>query len=100
MIDLNAIDPAEVVAKGQYSIVRAAHEDAKKRLAGLCSQFGPIAPQILRLAQPDNDDVPDAVAIAALVEQGRTLLNKIEAQVAEVESLASQRAMLKQVAWG
>lgn len=100
MIDLSAISQEELIAKGQYSIVRGAHEDAKKRLAMICSQFTPIATQVLRLAQPDGDAVPDGAAIAELIAQGRALLVKIEAQVAEVEGLASQRATLKDAAWG
>lgn len=100
MIDLNAIDPAEVMAKGQYSIVRAAHEDAKKRLAVLCGAFAAVAPQVLRLAQPDGDAVPDGAAIGKLLAEGSALLGKITAQVAEIEGLAQQRAMLKQAAWG
>lgn len=100
MIDLNAIDPAEVVAKGQYSIVRAAHEDAKKRLAVLCGAFAAIAPQVLRLAQPDGDAVPDGAAIGKLLVDGGDLLDKMDALVAEIEGLAQQRAMLKQAAWG
>jgi hypothetical protein len=100
MIDLTAIDPAEVVAKGQYSIVRAAHEDAKKRLAVLCGSFAAIAPQVLRLAQPDGDDVPDGAAIGKLLVDAGILLDKMDAQVSEIEGLAQQRAMLKQAAWG
>jgi hypothetical protein len=100
MIDLTAIDPSEVIAKGQYSIVRAAHEDAKKRLAVLCGAFAAIAPQVLRLAQPDGDAVPDGAAISALLAEGGMLLEKIAVQVVKVEGLAQQRAMLKQAAWG
>jgi hypothetical protein len=99
MIDLTAIDPAEVIAKGQYSIVRAAHEDAKKRLAILCGQFAGITPQVLRLAQPDGDVVPNVEVIAGLFVQGRAVLDKMEALVAEIEGLASQRAALKDAAW-
>ena len=99
MIDLAAIDQAEVIAKGQYSIVRAAHEDAKKSLALLCGQFASITPQVLRLAQPDGDAVPNGAAIADLITQGRALLDKIEALAVEIEGLAQQRAALKDAAW-
>ena len=100
MIDLTTFDPAEVMAKGQYSIVRAAHEDAKKRLAVMCGAFAAIAPQVLRLAQPDGDAVPDGEAIGKLLVDGGVLLDKIDAQVSEIEGLAQQRAALKQAAWG
>jgi hypothetical protein len=100
MIDFNAIDQGEVIAKGQYSIVRAAHEDAKKRLAVMCGAFAAIAPQVLRLAQPDGDAVPDGVAIGKLLADGGDLLSKISFQITEIEGLAQQRALLKQAAWG
>jgi hypothetical protein len=100
MIDLTTYSQDEVIAKGQYSIVRAAHEDAKKRLALLCGQFASITPQVLRLAQPDNDAVPDGAAITELMTQARALLDKIEALAGEIEGLAMQRAALKNVAWG
>jgi len=100
MIDLTAYSQDDVIAKGQYSIVRAAHEDAKKRLALLCGQFASITPQVLRLAQPDGDAIPDGAAIAELIANGRALLGKIEALASEIEGLAMQRATLKNAAWG
>jgi 4-hydroxy-L-threonine phosphate dehydrogenase PdxA len=100
MIDLTAIDPAEVIAKGQYSIVRAAHEEAKKRLAVLCGQFAGIAPQVLRLAQPENDDVPIVEVIAGMFTQGHALLDQMQGLVVEIEALAMQRSTLKSEAWG
>jgi hypothetical protein len=100
MIDLTAIDQDTIVARGQYSTVRSAHEDQKKRLAILCGQFGSIAPQILRLMQPDGDAIPDMEAVRALVADGRAILGKISDCVSEIEGLAMQRAALKQAAWG
>jgi hypothetical protein len=100
MIDLTTYSQDEVIAKGYYSIVRAEHEDAKKHLALLCSAFGAIAPQVLRLAQPDGDAIPDGAAIGKLLIGGSDLLGKITIQVARIESLAQQRAILRQAAWG
>ena len=100
MIDFNTIDQADVIAKGQYSIVRLVHEEAKKRLSVLCGQLASITPQILHYAQPDKDAVPDGEVIANLIAQGRELLEKIEAKAVEVEGLAQQRAALKISAWG
>lgn len=100
MIDFNVIDQGEVIAKGQYSIVRAAHEDAKKRLAVMCGAFAAIPPQVLRLAQPDGDAVPDGTAIGKLLADGGALLSKIAFHIDEIEGLAQQRAVLKQAAWG
>lgn len=100
MIDLTTYSQDDVIAKGQYSIVRAAHEDAKKRLAVMCGVIAAIAPQVLRLAQPDGDAVPDGVAIGKLLVDGGDLLSKISFQIDEIEGLAQQRAALKQAAWG
>lgn len=100
MIDLTTYSQDEVIAKGQYSIVRAAHEKAKKDLAILCGQFTAITPQVLRLAQPDGDMVPNVAVIAGMFVQARVVLDKMEALVTEIEGLAAQRAALKQSAWG
>jgi hypothetical protein len=100
MIDLTLYSQDEVMAKGNYSIVRAAHEDRKKKLSLLCSQFASITPQVLRLSQPPDDEVPNGVAIAELMTQARALLDKIEVLVGEIEGLAVQRSILKEAAWG
>lgn len=100
MIDLSAISQEELIAKGQYSIVRGAHEDAKKRLAILCGQYGSIVPQVLRLAQPDGDMVPNVAIIAGMFAKGHEMLDQMETLVVEIEGLAMQRAALKQSAWG
>jgi hypothetical protein len=100
MIDLTTIGQDTLIARGQYSTVRGAHEDEKKRLAILCGQFASIAPQILRYMQPDNDASPPMSAVLDLIAAGRDALGKIDACVAEIEGLAAQRAALKQSAWG
>jgi hypothetical protein len=98
MINLADIDQAVIVARGEYATVRSAHEDAKKRLQMLCGQLSSTASQVLRRMQPDNDDVPDSVD--SLIASGRNTLVLMEACVAEIESLARQRAELKSKAWG
>jgi hypothetical protein len=100
MIDLTKYSQDEVIAKGHYSIVRAAHEDAKKRLAVMCGAFAAIAPQVLRLAQPDGDAIPNGVEIDRILADGAALLQKMDDQVVEIKGLAQQRALLKTVAWG
>jgi hypothetical protein len=98
MIDLSTISDEVRLARGDYSTVRAAHEDAKKDLQKLCGQLSATAPQILRKMQPDDDEVPDSVG--SLIESARLTLTMIEACVANIESLAKQRQELKQKAWG
>jgi hypothetical protein len=100
MIDLTTIPDETLIARGQYSTVRAEHEDAKKRLAILCGSFSSIAPQVLRLMQPDGDAAPDIAQVNDLIASARVTLDKIDACVASIEGLAQQRAALKQAAWG
>jgi hypothetical protein len=97
MLDLSSIPTDVIQARGEYSTVRAAHEDAKKELAILCGQLSATASQILRRMQPDNDEIPEGVE--ELISSGRQLLQKIEACTLNIESLAMQRAALKQKAW-
>lgn len=97
MLDLSTL-PAEILtARGAYSTVRAAHEDAKKLLQMLCGQLSSSASQILRRMQPDNDDVPDSVE--DLIAGARNTLVLMEACAKSIESLAKQRAELKRSAW-
>ena len=98
MIDLSIIPEEVRRARGDYSTVRAAHEDAKKSLQMLCGQLSSSASQILRRMQPDNDDVPDSVE--SLIAGARNTVTMIEACTVEIESLARQRAELKDAAWG
>lgn len=98
MIDLTQIDEATRLARGDYSTVRAAHEDAKKTMQMLCGQLGAFSAQILRRVQPDNDGAPESCA--ELLTGARNTLTLMEACVAEIEQLAQQRAALKPLAWG
>lgn len=100
MIDLTAIDQDTIIARGQYATIRAAHEDEKKRLQMLCGQFLSIAPQILRYMQPQEGDTPEIGAVLGLLSLGRETLDKVEACVADIETLDMQRAALKQASWG
>lgn len=97
MIDITAI-PAEILShRGAYSTVRAAHEDTKKELQMLCGQLTALSSQILRRMQPDNDAVPES--IADLFASARVAIANMERCVADIESLAQQRADLKPLAW-
>lgn len=98
MIDLTQIAPETIIARGEYATVRAEHEDAKKKLSILCGQLSSAASQVLRRMQPDNDDVPDSVD--DLLTSARNTLTEMDLCVMRIESLAQQRAELKQVAWG
>lgn len=97
MLNLADIDQAVLLARGEYSTVRAAHEDAKKSLQMLCGQLSSTASQVLRRMQPDNDDVPDSVE--SLLTVGRQTLDMMQETASRIESLARQRAELKGKAW-
>lgn len=98
MIDLTQIDSGTLMARGAYSTVRAAHEDAKKNLQILCGKLSSIASQVLRRMQPDNDDVPESVD--ELFKSAKATLTAMDDCVKQIETLAQQRADLKQQAWG
>lgn len=100
MIDLAAIDEDTLIARGQYSTVRSAHEDEKKRLSILAGQLSSAASQVLRYMQPDGDAAPEIRGVQELLAYAHETLAKIEECVANIESLALQRAALKSAAWG
>lgn len=97
MIALEDISKDVLIARGQYSTVRAAHEDSKKDLQMLCGQLSSIASQVLRRMQPDNDDVPQSVD--ALLATARQTIDMMQECVTRLESLAKQRQELKVKAW-
>jgi hypothetical protein len=98
MFDLTTIPDEVRRARGDYSTVRAAHEDSKKDLQMLCGKLSSVAAQVLRKMQPDNDEVPDSVE--SLISAGRDTLAMMEQCSARIESLAKQKAELKPLAWG
>jgi hypothetical protein len=97
MLNLDDLDASVLLFRGQYSTVRAAHEDEKKRLSILCGHLQNTAATILKRLQPDNDDVPDSTT--QLMADGHQLIDEIERCANEIESLAKQRAELKPLAW-
>lgn len=97
MLDLSSIPDEVKIARGEYSTVRSAHEDAKKSLSILCGQLNGVTGQILKQMQPSNDGVPESVE--SLFAGARNTLILMEACAQEIESLAAQRAELKQKAW-
>lgn len=100
MIDLAAIDPETIIARGQYATIRSAHEDEKKQLSILCGQLSSASSQVLRYMQPGDDDTPDLRAVNDMIESARKTLEEIEKCVTNIEALAMQRGALKQSAWG
>lgn len=100
MIDLTAIDTETLIARGQYSTVRGAHEDEKQRLAGLCGLLHTTTSQVLRAMQPDRDAVPDMDVVSGLLTDAKEAMKLIGECVSQIEGLSAQRAALKAAAWG
>ena len=98
MIDLSKIDDETLMARGAYSTIRAAHEDAKKELSILCGELISCSTRILRQMQPAEDEVPTSVDV--LVTVGRATLDAIEVCAKRIESLAAQKQGIRQQAWG
>ena len=98
MIDLTKISDDTLMARGAYSTIRAAHEDAKKELAVLCGEMSSTATRILRQMQPGEDEVP--VAIDVLLNTARATLDLIEGCAWRIESLAAQKQGVRHQAWG
>ena len=92
MIDLSKYDRHVIMARGEYSIVRRAREDAIKKLQGICdSQMGAIA-AVLRDVQKDGD-----------VERHMAFLRDGQSQVAElveeISALNTQLGLIKPLAF-
>lgn len=97
MIDLSTLSPEILTARGAYSTVRGAHEDAKKDLQMRCGELMSLPAKILKCGQGDG---------AAEIDEAqnhlnamRLLIDLMEGQLGEIKSLALQRAELKKEAW-
>jgi len=97
MINLSDIPEEVRLARGDYTTVRAAHEDEKQRLSILCGKMQSIISGILKAMQPK--DGADTHSAEDLLKDAQFLLNSIGDCTIYIESLASQRAELKQKAW-
>lgn len=95
-MDLSTINPALIVARGEYATIRSAHEDELKRLQILTGQLSSASSQILRFMQPADGQPCD---ISGLLKDARFTLDQIEKCAANINELAAQRAELKPTAW-
>jgi hypothetical protein len=97
MFDFTTLPPHVITARGQYSTVRAAHEDELKLLAQKASLAAATAAQILRAMQPEEGVPADPFE---LLKTARKALDDIEACAIRVRGLAEQKQELKPLAWG
>jgi hypothetical protein len=94
MIDLSTIPDDVMLARGQYSTVRAAHEDLKHKLSVKCGNLASLAAQILKRMQEDTEILPYDL----LVNTDETV-HDISKMIDEMLILAKQRKELKVKAW-
>lgn len=97
MLDLSALSPEVLTARGCYSTVRAAHEDAKKELQMRCGELMSLPARILKHGTSDEPGAIDE-AMNHIAEL-RLQLDCTEKQLQDMRSLAEQRAELKVKAW-
>ena len=95
-MDLTAIPQELIIARGQYSTIRAAHEDQLKRLQILTGQLSSAGSQILRLMQPEDGEPCD---ISGLLKDARATIDQIQQCADQINELAAQKAELRPKAW-
>jgi hypothetical protein len=95
-MNLDTIDKELLLARGQYSTVRACHEDCLKYLQVLTGKLSAAGSQILRAMQPADGEPGD---IAILIADARQTTQEIEALATMINELAAQRAELRPRAW-
>lgn len=99
MIDLTAISPELIVARGQYATVRAAHEDMKKAIVTRCGVIMTMTQRITQLSQPDNDKSIDAQALDGCMFALDDAIKALDLQCDQLCELEAQRKTLKELAW-
>lgn len=94
MLNLDDISQEVLIARGKYSTVKGEHEEAKRKLHGLCSRLQ-IAMTVTLKRSTSNppEDVSDEIL------QMRQLLDEIDRVTVRIESLSAQRKALKEAAW-
>lgn len=97
MFDLSTLSAEVRLARGDYATVRATHEDAKKRLQIRCGELMAAPSKLLKHGQ--SDAAADVQQAAQELASMRVLIGVVEQELAELESLAKQRAELKGKAW-
>lgn len=96
-MDIDQLPQSLLLARGRYSTLRAMHEDELKHLSMLCGQLSAISSQVLRLMQPaDDSNVAD---VSTILQDGRMLLDRLEACSKNIVILAAKKAELKPQAW-
>jgi len=92
MIDFNEIAAEQIIARGQYSIVRAARETALKSLRDMCESHNNAATSVLR----DVQGATDTERHFAFMHDN---LARMAETVGEIEELTQQLALIRPMAF-
>jgi len=92
MIDFNEISAEQIIARGQYSIVRAARETALKSLRDMCEAQNSAATSVLR----DIQGATDTERHFAFMHDN---LARMAETVGEIEELTQQLALIRPMAF-
>ena len=92
MIDFNEISAEQIIARGQYSIVRAARETALKSLRDMCESQNNAATSVLR----DIQGATDTERHFAFMHDN---LARMAETVGEIEELTEQLALIRPMAF-
>lgn len=99
MIDFTAYSDEELRAKGQYSIVRQAHEKEKERMAKLTGQMQSVISTILRIVQPIDSGTLWISTAQHEINIAKKLISEIEECATNIADLQEQREELKDISW-
>jgi len=92
MIDFNEIAAEQIIARGQYSIVRAARETALKSLRDMCESMNNAATSVLRDVQGATDTERHFVFM-------HDNLARMAETVGEIEELTQQLSLIRPMAF-
>lgn len=92
MINFNEVPQEQVIARGQYSMVRAKREQALKTLRDICESQNSAAASVLRGIQGASDTERHIAFI-------HDSLGRMAETVTEIEELTEQLALIRPLAF-
>lgn len=99
MIDpLATCSDEDLLAKGRYAVIRAAHEDAKRRLVMLLGEAMQQLALVAKLAQESDEAALQQAGKIVARLSGERMVDAL-GLVQDILVLAERRAELKAIAW-
>lgn len=92
MIDFNTIPSEQIIARGQYSMVRASREEWVKNLRGMCEAHNAATTSILR-------DIQEAESVERHFAYMHDNLARMAEAVSEIEELTRQLDLIRPLAF-